>query len=558
MDTVKVPSTIKKRKIEGLSRGSDVYRQLRPRKFRETIKTVHPKETDLNKSSIYTFDINAAKQELVGFFGNIFRMKYLIYFLNLAYREGEDDPSKIEFHKYLYPQCASVNKEKVDHPFYADLRLGGSAFFKTPNVQIDGQSLWDVQHLEHMQHHYQLLNRTFCSEATLKEKFGEPCTRVLCEKDRRLKRPADTDIEWTDDETDDEDEDAVDDNGQPVQKAPKIKKDDFQKFYKKQFYANRTLHPDVEESAEFLHFESETGAKMRHCSFTFDGVFPFSCQNLTLKEMTGDKKECVYLHEGARIVVKLPKRDDLMSLIQRYDFKIKDYFDNDNDALEPNTDNLKLMLDIKEIVLEYSSLFLDTPELKKEQNVISRYRPDAPLFHTYLLAPKVMYTEIDIHVPVGTRLMYVGFMHERQMIKQAGFHQATFMRFPPNLIGIRFYLAGRDDFIHVEGLKDLGTKDICQSHTLFKFYEDLSRKGAYDKPINKVLNRPDNESYDHALPYPFLPVDVSQLQILRTVLTFDTNKSPARWNCTTYSIVEKQIEFTTSNGAIQWSQKTIV
>jgi hypothetical protein len=124
-----------------------------------------------------------------------------------------------------------------------------------------------------------------------------------------------------------------------------------------------------------------------------------------------------------------------------------------------------------------------------------------------------------VHLPHGTKLVYLAFLFEPQHVYRAmanHFLSARY-RFPAELEELQFNLVGREGLVLKGGLLELGPKQGYTSTTLRTFITELQREQLYARAFEEYFPGGDHVGFEQVLllrcDYYPLPPEGAQLNL---------------------------------------------
>ena len=428
-------------------------------------------------------------------------------------------------------------------PYYIDPLLGGRAFFESCSVSADGvlldRSPGGMDRIEHL---YQASNRILCTDGLRKETYGSSMARIssTAERDYSAK------VEF-------EESAAAVTNAAGQVTTPA-------KPYV--MPAEKYVHPSLKSAFEFCTHDSKTTTTPITARLGFDGQWPFSSQNNSLRALTGQKIDNGFLHPGAELSITLLKREPLFASVERADVTDENYFAGTVPARANQKPEIKIEVQILSISMEYESVTLKQSELDKFRSATQKYYWDLVTCRQNNLASKNLTNSFDVVVPPGTMLVVLAWVTQWQTIHGAKERTwlSTRFRFPPNLKRLSLSHSGVDGVLQAAGFEELGTEKCNNSHSLRALHADMIRKKLYSKPFDTWVppRRPTkmghtNLGYDQLIPYPCQEHTGQNTTTLLTVNhQFEGAGVPDGWVMLSLCIGQGVLEYSVAN---KWQRK---
>jgi hypothetical protein len=463
---------------------------------------------------------------------------------NPAHVPGAAPPGNLPMH-FIEPAI-------LQPPIYINPLLGGSTFFSKCDRTIDGIPIQDSNFDGGQEMLYHAANRIFTSDAVRKEKYGDPLVWISNRSER----------DYTE---------AVDEvQGKPDIPAIPAGPNGIPPAIPAQaatpWVVGRPIwrHPNLAKAMDPIIFDSAGQSQPGMLSFGFDGCFPFSCQNNTLRQLTGQKLENGFLHPGVEFTFCLHRREPLLAAVERANITDAMYFGEEAIANNLVTGQNRINsceLTIKAVFLNYESVFLKSSEqIERFRKSTSRYCADIVLYRQNNLASGVLHDTKLISLPAGTKLVYLMWIYEAQITygAQRNSYLSARFRFPPLLEQLNLTLTGMDGLLVKSGLSNLGRKEGRGSVSLKIYHEDLMRKAIYTKPFDSFFPpwRPDdggNLGYDQIIVLDLTPYNIPEGAELSVQMTYNT-LARQRWYLRSYHIKQRIFEY---NERSKWTFKDV-
>jgi hypothetical protein len=423
----------------------------------------------------------------------------------------------------------NVRPLELNPAIYIDQRVLGQALYSSIDITMDGIKL-EGPNLVNQAYQYQAINRTFCTDKVRREKYGTPLRWVANTNERQFIASAVA-------------REALE--GRNVianvweQRNPRAYRPAVKQW----------IHPNLENAMQKLDFgadELETTPVMMNIGF--DGYFPISSQCNALYELTKQKNDNQYLRPGSEIVFQLIRRmPQPYVAFDRVIVPDREYFGFEDIA----TGTPPFVVTIKSITLTYESIILQNKDhIEKLSTKAYRYLCDVPFLRENKLDAGGFHNNVKIPLPKGTKLVFLYFCFEGQIIPNSrrGSFLAPRFRFAPNLDEMRLHLLGRENLVVGRGLRHLGNAEGRRSESLRTFHALLVRQGLYTRSFDDWFPKwVDNAvGYDQVIPVdltymaPALRESVTSLEV---DLVYKDQAARPNWVLRSLSLVERCYEY---------------
>jgi hypothetical protein len=448
-----------------------------------------------------------------------------------------------------------VQPQELDPPIYINPLLGGSTFFSKCDRSIDGVPIQDSNFDGGQEMLYHVANRIFTTDAVRREKYGDALTWISNRAERDY-TPAVAEVQ-----------------GQPripgIPPGPQNNPPGVAAQQQVNWVVGQPIkrHPSLVRAMDPITFDAVGESEPGMLSFGFDGCFPFSCQNNTLRMLTGQKIENGFLHPGAEFTFSLHKREPILAAVERANITDAQYFGDeaipDASVAAPAMIN-GCQLIIKAIFLNYESVELKSSEqIDRFRKSTSRYCSDIVLYRQNNLGDGVMHDTKHVSLPGGTKLVYLMWIYESQITygARANSYLSARLRFPPLLKHLQLSISGGAEGLVVKtGLDDLGRKEGRGSPSLKIYHEELMRKNIYTKSFDSFFPpwradaaRGNNLGYDQVLVLDLTPYTIPEGAELTVEMTYD-GLAAARWYLRSYHVKQRLFEY---NERSKWTFKDV-
>ena len=503
-----------RRKLPGFDEPHAKYPKTFPAAHLETHKCVRPTAGDLNHDPVINFKINCAPEETIKFGPEPFWCSYQVHL-------WDDDANDWKL--------ASVSPfDKTKNPFMLDCNLGAGAFFSECQTSLQNKPV-SIGNIGKLNHFLSSFNKSMLNQDLFKKKYGRLNPRIRYTHDQTILLE--------------------------TNKAPDGASDaDKQQIFSKNIQAallNRDQYR-LQRAVESLAMDSEQASTFKSSSFGFCCSWPFDAQLNATAVWTGTRHAHGFLPLGQGISVRLLRHNPMTIALERFDCTDANRIDEDASFTE-----VKIKIEIKDLVLNYVSLVLKNPEQIDKIN-----KTDMVFFQDRLttqiknLNPDIKFENFTINLPENCLGVVILFFHQSMLFPNRDKHQtmSAKRRFPKNLKSISFELSGKPGLLASQGLSDLTTANKSQSASLFHYYTTLVKSGLYDEPFHCLAptHKMSAVSYDDTVFLNFVPFDLKTPQDLILALSYNDSNSKKGWHCASYAVTQTKITF--KNGHWDWDE----
>jgi hypothetical protein len=261
-----------------------------------------------------------------------------------------------------------------------------------------------------------------------------------------------------------------------------------------------------------------------------------------------------FLHPGVAVDIQLQQRSPLNVLVERADLTDNQYWQTPNVAAIANLAR-PYTITINKITLLYESVILeDLDEIERINRSTLEYPVDIPVERLNDLDGSVMHETASVPLPRGTRLVYLMFLHESQLMPNAvaNSYMSSRFRWPPYLNHLQLSLVGKNGIVYQKGLRDIVKGR--NSHSLRSLHAELCKKNLYTKNFDAWFPPQRNGiGYDV-----IIPVDLSyyhknfkEISALTVELAYSQPSMP-RWSMRTFAVVQRVYQYSEKD---RWTYK---
>jgi hypothetical protein len=288
---------------------------------------------------------------------------------------------------------------------------------------------------------------------------------------------------------------------------------------------------------------------------TFFLLISVSTQNNALRILNKLKNGNSFLHPGVSIDIQLQQRNPLNILVEQNRLTDEQYWQDPPVAIGagPVYD-----IRINKVTLLYESLILeDLDEVARINRSVLQYPVDCPTFRLLDLAGGAMHDSLNFALPRGTRIVYLMFVHESQIVQNVVRHSymSTRYRFPPFLDYMTFNLVGKNGIVMSKGLH--GISKGRNSHSLRSFHSEMVKKGLYTKDFDAWFPPTRNGlGYDIILPIDleFYHRQFREIATLNVELGY-TQASRTNWSLRCWAVSQRLYQYSSKD---MWTFKDTV
>jgi hypothetical protein len=275
-----------------------------------------------------------------------------------------------------------------------------------------------------------------------------------------------------------------------------------------------------------------------------DGIWPLSSSSNALLAVTSQSNGCGFFPPGTKINIQLFRRKSVSEAIERLPVTDALYFAGADLADPMKEDTLEIVFKSIEFAYE-TCVMASADEIAKVTKSDLRYFHDVPLMRTNQLQFNVMFEDVKVVLPRGTRFLFMVFLKDVQMQANARKYNyiSTRYRFPPGLSSLKCNLLGKDGIVFKEGVAGMGVAAGRASLSLRTFHADLVRKNLYERDFDAFFPPWRDDALGHEQG---VPLDLTMYQEhfkndpvnMVVQLKYDT-VAVERWNLRTYALVQR-------------------
>jgi hypothetical protein len=548
------PAAKKRRMMEGMSVAGSSNKYLavapRPKLYHRVFKT--PNTNISSEAMTIQFQVQAADTEIIRFTDDPFILLFNIKRRNPDYRAGGLQP------KYIF-----VMPQELEPAIYINPLLGGRTFFSNIEVVLDGTRI-ELPLLSDQGMHFQVLNRLFCTDGVRKDKYGDFLYWISTDEERTHSAAVPAEEGFPElpilfkvpprvspsrpvkGETPDQEKARLD-RDERLRRPIPYEPPPFKAYVPaKPLYR----HPQLIKVMNSLAFEAKEDSNPAMIMVGFDCIPPISMQCNALRMITKQKIENSYLHPGIKVDFTLTKTKELDACIERASVSDDEYFDENGVIPDPE----ELKVEFVGMFLAYESCILEDQLIAELKKATNRYYIDWPHMRTNDLAHGVMYDEQRLILPAGTKVVYLCFLYEPQIVLKAkrNSYLSTRYTFPPFLQELHLKLVGKEGLIFKEGFQGL-TMEARKSVSLKLYHADLVRKGLYSRHFDYFCPRQTSGfGYDQAIVMDLSHYKLEDTSELTVVLKYKDTTARPRWFLRTYPVTQGMLEYSEKS---KWSSK---
>ena len=502
-----------RRKLPGFDTPPAKYPKPFPASYLETHKFVRPQSGDLNHDPVIQFKVPVASDETIKFSPEPFTCLYSVY----LWDETNSD--------WKLSSVPPFDRNK--NPYFLDLNRGAAAFFSEIEIILDNKP-FKCGNIGALHPFLESFNKAMLNHETFKKKYGRVNPRIRYTADQTV---------------------LEEDNQVATDATDKDKKEIFSKNIQAAVWNRNNLR--LKSAVEPLTMDSEQATTFKQSQFGFF-TFPFEAQLNASAVWTGSKYSHGFLPLGKPIAIRLMRQSPLTIALERFDCNDDNRVDSDHTLTE-----VKIKIEIKDLLLNYTSLILRRPEQIDRINKADMiFYQDKISTQIKNLNPDIKLEIFNVNLPGDCIGVVLLFFHQSMMFPNRDKYQTMSCkrRFPENIQSMGFEIAGRPGLLSAQGLNDLTTSNKSQSVSLRTYYSKLVRSGLYDEPFHCLAptHRMSAHSYDDTVFLDLYQYELKDPQDLTVTLHYTDKNSKKGWHCATFAVTQTQIGF--KNGLWTWDE----
>jgi len=449
-----------------------------------------------------------------------------------------------------------VQPQELDPPLWINPHAAGQTLFSRLDVTIDNQRVDCSETIGEHWFEYNVANRTICSSALRREKYGEDYKWISNTSERKYIEPV---------------------NAREVEIIAPAQEGALPTLRPYVPAVPLYRHPNLVACQNGIAYDSPTVSVSSTIRAGWDGMFPskhsnvnslttvnnstslflvVSCQNNALRIINKMKNTNGFLHPGVAVDLQLQQRNPLHILVERGNLTDNVYWQFPAPVDIPDTPVAAVWtIRINKISLLYESALIESlDEIERINRSTLEYPIDVPIERLNDLDGSVMHETATVPLPRGTRLIYLMFLHECQLMPNAvkNSYMSSRFRWPPYLDRMHLSLVGKNGIVYQKGLRDISKGR--NSHSLRSLHAEMCKKNLYTKNFDAWFPPARNGiSYDV-----IIPVDLSyyyknfkEISALTVELNY-TQPSMPRWSLRTFCVTQRVYQYSEKD---RWTYK---
>ena len=516
----------KRRVLTGVNKTDDRYAVVLP-KATDWCRKIVPQTNALSDPNI-TFQIKAAHNEYIRFPDEALCIIYHLHMRNANFAVGgANEEARSEWLAYVPSDVAISNPQLFIQPL-----LGMRTFIGDVQVSLDNHRLDDKRISANEATHYHMISRLMTSDSIRRSKLGNTVPSTTRRRD----------FLWTQ---------GAGAAGAAGARAP-VRSAELIELQKSITYTARI-----------------PGAQQPHMmTGGLEGIFPFACQNPTLRAITKQERANGFLPTGTDIRIELAKRSPTNAFLENACVNDDTYFYSATLEGEIEGGGSEATVDLKwipvAIGLCYESLVINSPERRKTLDELSsKHIHDKPYVVSQVIAPGTQYQQVRLPLEAGTKLVYFVTMPTYQLASEArpGNFISTRYRLMDRLKSVSFSIGEHHHLAVSEGLKDVDLHQNGQntrSMSLRYLHQDLHRQGIVSKSWNEWTPTPTatkEDSYNKLIPIDLTNFTIKEGDELVVTMTFTAEGSRANYHAVAFGV--QQVKITCGNDHV-WREEPVL
>ena len=262
-------------------------------------------------------------------------------------------------------------------------------------------------------------------------------------------------------------------------------------------------HPHLIACQDVITYDSAGESAPSVFRLGFNGKFPMSTQCNALRQITKQRNTNSWLHPGVRLDITLQMRTPLDVMIERNDVTDDQYWAipvapvaigagaAQPAVVQPVPAGTKIEVNVLKMTLTYQSAILSTKEeINRLMRNTLRYHVDVPVMRLAQLHHGIMAETVRLPLPAGTKIAFLLFYHESQLVPNArpNSYMSSRFRFAPFLDEMVLSLTGREGISQAKGITFPGNPTQGRSsHSLRAMHRDLVNRDLYHKSFDSFF-----------------------------------------------------------------------